>query len=303
MQEEKKTHRSGFVNIVGRPNVGKSTLMNALLGDKMVITTNKPQTTRHRIIGLLSEDDYQIVFSDTPGLIQQPKYEMQEVMNRYVQSTFEDADIMLFITDANEDYPEDHPLIERLRKLKVPVFLLINKTDTVSPERVETLKRIWSKRMEFAEIIPIAALHGAGLDLLMEKILQHLPEGPPYYPKEILSDRPERFFVSELIREKIFLLYHQEIPYSTEVIVERFKEEQTKDGTPLVRIEAWIFVARDTQKGILIGKGGEAIKKLGTLARQDIEKFLGKKVFLELRVKVRKNWRDDPDMLRRLGYT
>ena len=303
MQKEKKTHRSGFVNIVGRPNVGKSTLMNALLGDKMVITTNKPQTTRHRIIGLLSEDDYQIVFSDTPGLIQQPKYEMQEVMNRYVQSTFEDADIMLFITDANEDYPDDHPLIERLRKLKVPVFLLINKIDTVSPERVDTLKHIWSERMDFTEIIPIAALQGIGLDLLMQKILQHLPEGPPYYPKEILSDRPERFFVSELIREKILLLYHQEIPYSTEVIVERFKQEQTKDGTPLTRIEAWIFVARDTQKGILIGKGGEAIKKLGTLARQEIEKFLGKKVFLELRVKVRKNWRDDPDMLRRLGYT
>ncbi len=301
MSEEKK-HRSGFVNIVGRPNVGKSTLMNALLGDKMVITTAKPQTTRHRILGILNGEDYQIVFSDTPGLIQQPKYAMQEVMNRYVQSTFEDADIMLFMLDAKEDYPDEHPLIDKLRQLKVPVFLLINKTDTVDENRIAQLKHSWQKRVNFAEIIPLSALHGLGLDVLMQKILQYLPEGPPYYPKDLLSDRPERFFVAELIREKILLLYQQEIPYAVEVIVERFKEDETKDGQALVRIEAWIFVERATQKGILIGKGGEAIKKLGTLARQDIEKFLGKKVFLELRVKVRKDWRKDPEWLKRLGY-
>ncbi len=301
MSEEKK-HRSGFVNIVGRPNVGKSSLMNALLGDKMVITTAKPQTTRHRILGILNGDNYQIVFSDTPGLIQQPKYEMQEVMNRYVQSTFEDADIMLFMVDAGEDYPEDHPLITKLRSLKVPIFLLINKIDTASETRITQLKYSWKNRLDFAEIIPISALHGLGLDVLMQKILQHLPEGPAYYPKDFLSDRPERFFVAELIREKILLLYQQEVPYAVEVIVERFKEGQTKNRQPLVRIEAWIFVERATQKGILIGKGGEAIKKLGTLARQDIEKFLGKKVFLELRVKVRKDWRNDPQWLKRLGY-
>ena len=301
MSEEKK-HRSGFVNIVGRPNVGKSTLMNALLGDKMVITTAKPQTTRHRILGILNGEDYQIVFSDTPGLIQQPKYAMQEVMNRYVQSTFEDADIMLFMLDAKEDYPDEHPLIDKLRQLKVPVFLLINKTDTVDENRIAQLKHSWQKRVNFTEIIPLSALQGLGLDVLMQKILQYLPEGPPYYPKDLLSDRPERFFVAELIREKILLLYQQEIPYAVEVIVERFKEGETKEGQALVHIEAWIFVERTTQKGILIGKGGEAIKKLGTLARQDIEKFLGKKVFLELRVKVRKDWRKDPEWLKKLGY-
>ncbi len=302
MDTTEKKHRSGFVNIIGRPNVGKSTLMNALLGDKMSITTHKPQTTRHRILGILNEADYQIVFSDTPGLIQQPKYEMQEVMNRYAYSTFEDADIMLFLTDAREDYPDDHPLIDQLQKLKVPVFLVINKTDTVDENRLNFLQHLWLQRVNFTEVIPISALHGLGLDVLMEKILQHLPEGPPYYPKDFLSDRPERFFVAELIREKILLLYHQEIPYAVEVVVERFKEESTKDGLPLAHIEAWIFVERPTQKGILIGKNGEAIKKLGTLARQDIEQFLGKKVFLELRVKVRKDWRDNPEWLKRLGY-
>ncbi|MCB0595238.1 MAG: GTPase Era, partial [Phaeodactylibacter sp.] len=291
-----------FVNIIGRPNVGKSTLMNALLGERMSIITSKPQTTRHRIIGILSGEDHQVVFSDTPGIIQDPAYRMQEVMNRFVDTTFEDADIMMFVTEVGETYADGDPVLEKLRTVEVPLFLVLNKIDQVEDARLLQLIREWNERIAFTETIPISALHQSNTDRLLEVILKYLPEGPAYYPKDQLTDRPERFFVSEIVREKILLLYHQEVPYSTEVIVTSFKEDETNKGEAMVRIGADIYVARNTQKAIIIGKGGAAIKKLGTEARKDIEKFLDKKVFLELHVKVKDNWRDDERMLKHFGY-
>lgn len=295
-------HKSGFINIIGRPNVGKSTLMNALLGERMSIITNKPQTTRHRIIGILSGEDFQLVFSDTPGIIRDPAYKMQEMMNRFVNSTFEDADIMLFVTEPGEKYREDDPVIERLKTVEAPLFLVINKIDLAGEAQLLQLIRQWNEWAPFRETIPISALHKTNTDKLLELIIQYLPEGPEYYPKDQLTDRPERFFISEIIRENILELYHQEIPYSCEVAVTAFKEEQTTKGEPLVRISAEIYVARNTQKAILIGKGGSAMKKLGAEARKDIEKFLEKKVFLEMHVKVKDNWRDDDRMLKHFGY-
>lgn len=300
--ESETTHKSGFINIIGRPNVGKSTMMNALLGERMSIITNKPQTTRHRIIGIVSGDDYQMVFSDTPGMIENPAYKMQEAMNRFAHSTFEDADIMLFVTEVGEVYADNEPIIEKLKKVTTPLFLVLNKTDTVTNDQVLLQLNQWNKRISFTESIPVSALHHANTDRLFELLLRHLPEGPPYYPKDQLTDRSERFFVSEIIREKILLLYHQEIPYSVEVVIESFKETETASGEPLVRIRAEIFVARATQKSILIGKNGEAIKKLGTEARKGIETFLEKKVFLELYVKVKDNWRDNEQLLKHFGY-
>jgi GTP-binding protein Era len=295
-------HKSGFVNIIGKPNVGKSTLMNALVGERMSIITNKPQTTRHRIIGILSDDDYQIVFSDTPGIIDDPGYKMQEVMNAFVNTTFEDADLMIFVTTVEEQYDPEDPLFERLRAIEAPLFLIINKTDLVEPARVLELIQWWRERLDFKEIIPTAALHKSNTDTLLEQILRYLPEGPVYYPKDQLTDRPERFFVSEIIREKILELYHQEVPYSVEVIVQSFKETETKSGDPLIRIGAEIFVARQSQKAIIIGKGGTAIKRLGTVARKSLETWLEQKVFLELHVKVKDNWRDDDRLLKHFGY-
>ncbi|MEM1326019.1 MAG: GTPase Era [Bacteroidota bacterium] len=295
-------HKSGFVNIIGRPNVGKSTLINALIGERMSIITNKPQTTRHRIIGILNEEDYQVVFSDTPGIIDDPSYKMQNVMNRFARSTFEDADVMLFVLDANEVYENDDPIFEQLNRLEVPLFLVINKIDTISESQIDVIKKKWQKRLDFNEVIPISALHKSNTEQLLQLIVQHLPEGPPYYPKDQFTDRSERFFVSEIIREKILLLYHQEIPYSVEVIVDDFKDTQTKAGDDLARIHATIFVERKTQKSILIGKSGSSIKKLGTDARKDIETFLERKVFLELHVKVKDNWRNDERQLKYFGY-
>ena len=295
-------HRSGFVNIIGKPNVGKSTLMNALLGERMSIITNKPQTTRHRIMGLLSDEDYQIVFSDTPGMIDDPNYKMQEVMNRSVYSAVEDADVMLFVTQPGEVYSDDHPLISRLRVVQVPLILLINKKDLAGEQEIQALESWWTERVKFSDVIRISALHKENIDLLLSRLLEYLPEGPAYYPKDQLSDRPERFFVSEIIREKILEQYHQEIPYSTEVIVESFKEDVTKDGTPLARISAVIFVMRNSQKAIMLGKGGSAIKALGTESRKAIEVFLAQKVFLELHIKVREKWRDDEQWLKRFGF-
>lgn len=296
-------HKSGFINIVGRPNVGKSTLMNALVGERMSIITAKPQTTRHRILGILSGESFQMVFSDTPGMIDQPAYRMQQAMNAFVRTSFEDADLMLLVTEPAETYSPDDPLLESLRRIKVPRFLIINKTDLIGEEALAALILSWKEKCPFEEIVPVSALHAINTAKLLELILQYLPEGPEYFPKDQLTDRSERFFVSEIIREKILLLYHQEIPYSVEVIVESFKEgETTREGLPLVRIAATIFVSRKTQKPILIGKNGESIKKLGTEARLAIEKFLEKKVFLELFVKVKENWRDDELMLKRLGY-
>lgn len=295
-------HRSGFVNIIGRPNAGKSTLMNALVGERMSIITAKPQTTRHRIIGLLSGEDFQIVFSDTPGVIEDPSYRMQEMMNSAINTTFEDADLMLYLIDPKEQYTEDEPLVGKLRRLKAPLFLVINKIDAVSEEQISKVRNQFLKWLKPTEVMEISALNGNGVDDLMQSIKASLPEGPAYYPKDQLTDRPERFFVSEIIREQILEQYHQEIPYSTEVGIESFKEGETKDGQPLVRISALIFVARRTQKPIIIGKGGSAIKKLGTEARKRIEAFLEQKVFLELHVKIRDGWRDNENELKRFGY-
>lgn len=296
-------HKSGFINIIGRPNVGKSTLMNALVGERMSIITAKPQTTRHRILGILSGETFQMVFSDTPGVIEKPSYRMQHTMNAYVRSTFEDADLMLLVTYPDEVYADDDPLLASLRKLEVPCFLVINKVDLIDAAKLDALIAAWKEKCSFDRILAISALHHTNTDGLLQEILEVLPEGPEYYPKDQLTDRPERFFISEIIREKILLLYHQEIPYAVDIVVESFKEgEVTREGKPLVRISAIIFVSRKTQKPIIIGKNGESIKKLGTESRLAIETFLEKKVFLELFVKIKENWRDDDNALRQLGY-
>lgn len=295
-------HKSGFVNIIGRPNVGKSTLVNALVGERMSIITNKPQTTRHRIIGILNDDNYQVVFSDTPGIIQDPAYKMQEVMNKFVRTTFEDADIMLFVTEVDETYEPDDPIIDRLKKIEAPLFLILNKIDLATPEKILQLIQYWNDLVPFKETIPISALERKNVDRLLELILDTIPEGPAYYPKDQFTDRSERFFVSEIIREKILLLYQQEVPYSVEVVVEAFKEGTTTKGDKIIRIEAHIYVVRDTQKAIIIGKGGGAIKKLGIEARKGIEAFFESKVHLELSVKVKSNWRDDDRLLKHFGY-
>lgn len=298
MSEEKK-HKSGFVNIVGRPNVGKSTLMNALVGERMSIITSKPQTTRHRIVGIVSDEDYQVVFSDTPGYITDPAYKMQEQMNSSVQSTFHDADIMALVVDVTEDFDPNNPLYAKFEQPECPLFLLLNKMDLVRNEPLIKAIQEWSTRFKFAEIFPISALKKKNTDALFKKLLDYLPEGPVYYPKDQFTDRPERFFMSEIIREKILQKYYQEIPYACEVVVERFKEDETQN---LVRIAATIFVTRKSQKGILIGPEGVDIKEVGTLARKDMEIFLERKVFLELHVKVRDNWRNDEKQLKRFGY-
>lgn len=297
-----KKHHSGFVNIIGRPNAGKSTLMNALVGERMSIITAKPQTTRHRIIGLLSGDDFQVVFSDTPGIIKDPSYKMQEVMNKYVNSTFKDADIMLLVTGMDEKYTKDDPIIEQLNQVDIPVYLVLNKIDTSTQAAIMQRLQQWQKWVDFAEFFPISALSQQGTKGMLDVIIKNLPEGPVYYPKDQLTDRPERFFVSEIIREQIMELYHQEIPYSAEVDIESFKETKTTRGEDLIRISAMIYVMRPTQKSILIGKNGVAIKELGTAARKSLEKFLECKVFLEMHVKVRDNWRDDENLLKRFGY-
>ena len=294
-------HKSGFVNIIGNPNVGKSTLMNALVGERMSIITNKPQTTRHRIIGILNDRNYQIVFSDTPGFINDPAYKMQESMNHSAVSSFEDADVMLFITDTLET-PYIHEILEvRLSNLKVPLVILINKVDLSSQGEIEKMISHWSSKFGNSDVIPISALKKIGIDHLLNQIIEALPEGPEYYPKNQLTDKSERFFVSEIIREKILLLYHQEIPYSTQVNIDQFKEGEARNGK-IIRISADIIVERKTQKSIIIGKGGEKIKQLGTEARKHIETFLNEKVYLELIVKVKENWRDDDRALKYYGY-
>ncbi len=294
--------RSGFVNIVGHPNAGKSTLLNALVGERMSIITPKPQTTRHRILAILNGENYQIVFSDTPGYVRRPAYAMHRVMNRYVESTLEDADLFLLVVDLTEPLLEDDPLIPLLRRATSPIMLVLNKSDLVQASRTEEAALWWSKQLNIADSLAVSALKGENLGLLLEKILSYLPEGPAYYPPDQLSDRPERFFVAEIIREKIFLLYEEEVPYACEVGIESFQETTTKEGEPLARIHAVIYVLRESQKPILLGKGGSAIKKLGTLAREEMEHFLGRKVYLELTVKVRENWRDDEKLLKRFGY-
>ncbi|MCW5921279.1 MAG: GTPase Era [Saprospiraceae bacterium] len=301
-QPEHTNYKSGFVNIIGRPNAGKSTLMNALVGERMSIITHKPQTTRHRIIGILTGDHFQIVFSDTPGYVKKPSYKMHQAMNRFVEGTVEDADLMLFVFDMTEELEDDNPVIEVLKKTEAPILLVLNKKDLVAPQRAQDVAGWWKKRVPFADAIAISALKGDETQSLLEKILHYLPEGAPYYPPDQLTDRPERFFVGEIIREKIFLNYADEIPYSCEVSVDAFKDAETKAGEPIARIAATIYVMRETQKAIILGKNGNAIKKLGSDARMEIERFLQSKVFLELTVKVRDNWRDDERALQRFGY-
>lgn len=281
--------------------MGKSTLMNALVGERMSVVNRKPQTTRHRIIGIVSTDDYQIVFSDTPGHIDMPQYALHDSMNRAIRLAFEDADVMLYMTTVDAKADIAGRFFERTRKLEVPLFLLINKTDLSHPAMIDGLITEYAALSVFDQIFPISAKTGAGLEPLMDAIVSALPEGPPYYPKDQLTDKPERFFVSEIIRDHILSLYHKEVPYSCQVEVESFKESEDSKG-PITRIRALIYVNRRSQKSIIIGKGGEAIKRLGTRARKDIETFLESRVFLELYVKVRDNWRDDDRSLRRFGY-
>lgn len=291
-------HQSGFVNIIGLPNVGKSTLMNALLGEKLAIINKKAQTTRHRIHGILSSDNYQIVFSDTPGFIEKPAYKMQEEMNKYVQSTFEDADAFLYITALGTPIEKQKQLFEPLKQAKSPVLLLINKVDTAkNEEEIKTYAERWQKELPQAKILFISAKEHFNLQAVIDNIVEVMPEGPVYYDKNQLSDKNERFFVTEIIREKILDLYQQEIPYACQVEIDAFEEDEQ-----ISRIRATIYTERDTQKSILIGKGGTAIKKLGTLARKDIEDFLQKRVYLELFVKVKENWRNDDMMLKYFGY-
>lgn len=279
--------------------MGKSTLVNALVGEKMSIINNKPQTTRHRIFAILNGPDFQIVFSDTPGLIKKPAYRMQDMMNRFAFSTFEDADIFLLVTDGNtaEEIPEN--ALKKLKETTVPVILVVNKADQLTDDVVQQCIIEWEKEIQFKKVLVISALHKINTGLILDEILKHLEEAPPYYPKDQITDKPERFFVSEIIRGKILSLYHQEIPYSTEVVITSFSEDAEKD---LIRIGAEIFVARKSQKPIIIGKKGTMIKKLGIESRKDIEEFLNSRVYLELFVKVKDNWRDDENLLKQFGY-
>lgn len=288
-------HKAGFVSIVGKPNVGKSTLMNALVGEKLSIITSKAQTTRHRIMGILNSDDFQIVYSDTPGIIK-PQYALHESMMSFVRTSLEDADVILFMTDIYEKHDEED-VINRLKYAEAPILLLINKIDQATEEELTEKVAYWQEKMQPTEILPISALHNFGLDHLFQRLLHYLPEHPAYFPKDELTDKPERFFVSEMIREKIFLNYKKEIPYSCEVVVEEFKEEEE-----IIRIRAEISVERKSQKGIVIGHKGEALKKVGTQARIDMEEFFQKKIFLDLYVRVNENWRTDSKLLRRFGY-
>ncbi len=298
MQEQpaESRHKAGFVNILGNPNVGKSTLMNALVGEKLSIVTPKAQTTRHRILGLVNGEDYQIVYSDTPGIVK-PSYRLHETMLKTVKSAFTDADVLLYMIEPHNAEEKDAEISEKLRKTKIPVLLLINKIDLAKPGEVETLIAEWQQKLPNAGIYAISALHRFNLESVLPWILDKLPFSPPYYPKDELTDRSERFFVAEIIREKIFMNYKQEIPYSCEVAIDSFREEEK-----IIRIQATIYVLRESQKGILIGNKGEALKRTGTDARLDIEKFLGKKVFLEMFVKESKDWRNTENKLKEFGY-
>jgi GTP-binding protein Era len=289
-------HKSGFVNIVGSPNVGKSTLMNHLVGEKVSIVTSKAQTTRHRILGIVNDEDYQIVFSDTPGVVN-AAYKLHEAMMDYVNTSLRDADVLLFITDTKENDMNHKETLEKIQKLKVPVICLINKIDLSDQQKVMERMAYWQEKLPKALIYPVSALHGFNLEQVWEKILELVPESPAYYDKEELSDRPMRFFVSEIIREKIFLHCDKEIPYSCQVEIEEYIEEPN-----LTRIRALIIVERDSQRGILIGKGGDMIKKIGRDARKEIEKFIDQRVFMETFVKVDKDWRSTENKLKKYGY-
>ena len=289
-------HKSGFVNIIGNPNVGKSTLMNALVGEKLSIITSKAQTTRHRIMGIVSSEDFQIVYSDTPGILK-PSYKLQESMMKFVTGAVADADVILYVTDTVERGERSAEIIDRIRQSGVPAIVVINKIDLTTPEALEALVDKWQGELPEARIVPASAKENFNIEGLFKTILDLLPEGPAFYPKDTLTDKTLRFFASEIIREKILRFYDKEIPYCCEIEIESYKEDPAID-----RIAATIYVARDSQKGILIGHKGEKLKRVGQAAREDMEQFLGKKVFLQLFVKVNDDWRNNERQLRRFGY-
>lgn len=290
------SHKAGFVNIIGNPNVGKSTLMNALVGERLSIITSKAQTTRHRILGIVNGEGYQVLFNDTPGIIE-PAYELQESMMDFVDTAFEDADILVYMIEIGEKSVKNEKFFTKLSTADIPVLLLINKIDSGNQNQLYEQIDLWQKQLPKAEIFPISALQKFGVQSVFDRILELLPESPPYYPKDALTDKSERFFVNETIREKILLHYKKEVPYSVEVETESFKEEED-----IIRIDSVIMVERDSQKGIIIGHKGKGLKRIGTEARKDLEVFFDKKVFLKLFVKVNKDWRKNPQQLKRFGY-
>jgi GTP-binding protein Era len=290
------SHKAGFVNIIGNPNVGKSTLMNAFVGERLSIITSKAQTTRHRILGIVNGEDFQVILSDTPGIIK-PAYEMQESMMNFVKSAFEDADILIYMVEIGEQDLKDEAFFNKIVHAKIPILLLLNKIDTSDQVQLEEQVAYWTAKVPNAEIFPISALQNFNVKEVFNRIIDLLPESPAYYPKDQLTDKPERFFVNETIREKILLHYKKEIPYSVEIETEEFIEDES-----IIRIRALIMVERDTQKGIIIGHKGEALKRVGVEARADLEKFFGKQIHIEMYVKVNKNWRSNTNMLKRFGY-
>ena len=292
----KMKHKSGFVNIIGNPNVGKSTLMNSLIGQDLSIITSKAQTTRHRIKGILSNKNYQIVFSDTPGVIK-PAYKLQESMMQYVKSAFQDADVIMYVVEIGEKGLKDNDIFDKVQQLKIPLIILLNKIDLVSQEKVLEEIENWTSKFSTAKVLPISALNGFNINEVIELILEVLPESPAYYSKDDVTDKSERFFIEEIIREKILKHYKKEVPYSVEISVEEFFEEEE-----IIKIRAIIYVLRESQKGIIIGHKGLGLKRIGTESRKDIEKMLGKKVFLKTPIKVKKDWRDNSNQLKKFGY-
>ncbi|WP_353779323.1 GTPase Era [Winogradskyella sp. 3972H.M.0a.05] len=289
-------HKAGFVNIIGNPNVGKSTLMNAFVGEKLSIITSKAQTTRHRILGIVNGENFQVILSDTPGIIK-PAYELQESMMDFVKSAFEDADVLVYMVEIGEKDLKDEAFFKKITNSKIPVLLLLNKIDQSNQEQLEEQVTLWQAKVPNAEVYPISALEGFQVETVFDRIIELLPESPPFYPKDQLTDKPERFFVNETVREKILLNYKKEIPYAVEVDTEEFFEEEN-----IIRIRSVIMVERDTQKGIIIGHKGSALKRVGVEARKDLETFFGKQIHLELYVKVNKNWRSNANQLKRFGY-
>ena len=289
-------HKSGFINIIGNPNVGKSTLMNNLVGEKLSIITSKAQTTRHRILGIVNGDNFQLIFSDTPGIIK-PSYELQDSMMDFVKSALEDADVLIYMVEIGEKSIKDSEVHDKIQSAKIPTIILLNKIDLSTQEDIKNQINIWSNQYPDTEIYPVSALNNFNTEKVINRIIELIPESPAYFPKDQLTDKPERFFVNEKLREKILLYYNKEIPYSVEVQTEEFKEEES-----IIRIRSIILVERESQKGIIIGHNGVALKKIGSKARIDLEKFFGKKVFIELHVKVSKNWRSNPNQLKKFGY-
>lgn len=296
MRKFKSMHKAGFVNIIGNPNVGKSTLMNAFIGEKLSIITSKAQTTRHRILGIVNGEDFQVILSDTPGIIK-PAYELQQSMMDFVKSAFDDADVLIYMVEIGEKELKDEAFFHKITNSKIPVILLLNKIDNSNQEQLEEQAELWQQKVPNAEFFPISALQGFNVQNVFNRIVELLPESPAFYPKDQLTDKPERFFVNEAIREKILIHYKKEIPYAVEVDTEEFFEEEH-----IIRIRSVIMVERETQKGIIIGHKGSALKRVGVEARKDLEKFFGKQVHLELYVKVNKNWRSNQKQLKRFGY-